>query len=349
MKIRIVILIAAAACLCGCARVASTGTNDASKRYFDAWVYVQKEKHPEYLWKLTELGTYILEDEEGTGEEVGEFEDSLYLRAEYTYYDLYGNITGSTSMSIARQVGDYDETYYYGPVVWYANGIFAGFEEIISDMKDGGRRKIAMPGWLATYSRYDSAGEYFAAEGSAAAVYDIRLVDHFKDVYSWEIDSIGRYLAANYASHFSPDPEAAKADSSGAHGFYYLSTKEASEVLELKDTTVYINYIGRLLDGRVFDTNVRDTAVRYGLYTSGGSYSPVTITYHSAWSEIRMGDEDAKVVDGFARTLSKMGPGEAGTGIFYSKLGYDYSGSGSKIPAYSPLRFDIELVPNPYL
>ena len=41
------------------------------------------------------------------------------------------------------------------------------------------------------------------------------------------------------------------------------------------------------------------------------------------------------------------GPFEAGSGIFIESLGYGYSGSGSSIPAYAPLRFDVELVEKP--
>ena len=39
-----------------------------------------------------------------------------------------------------------------------------------------------------------------------------------------------------------------------------------------------------------------------------------------------------------------MKPHEKGTAIFYSAYGYEDSGSGEKIPAYSPLIFEFELV-----
>ena len=50
------------------------------------------------------------------------------------------------------------------------------------------------------------------------------------------------------------------------------------------------------------------------------------------------------VIDGFAYALWNMRPHEAGTSIFYSPLGYGSTGSGSKIPGFSPLRFDIYIV-----
>ena len=42
-----------------------------------------------------------------------------------------------------------------------------------------------------------------------------------------------------------------------------------------------------------------------------------------------------------------MHPHEKGTAVFYSGVGYGSSGSGSTIPAYAPLRFDIEIVDKP--
>ena len=46
-------------------------------------------------------------------------------------------------------------------------------------------------------------------------------------------------------------------------------------------------------------------------------------------------------------TLKQMKAGEKGLGIFTSDLGYQASGSGSSIPGYAPLVFEIELTAKP--
>jgi FKBP-type peptidyl-prolyl cis-trans isomerase len=53
------------------------------------------------------------------------------------------------------------------------------------------------------------------------------------------------------------------------------------------------------------------------------------------------------MISGFAKAVFQMKKMEKGRCIFYSPLGYGASGSGTKIPAYSMLRFDIELVAEP--
>lgn len=113
------------------------------------------------------------------------------------------------------------------------------------------------------------------------------------------------------------------------------------------DTTIYINYVGRLLNGKVFDTNVKRVAQDNGL--SGGTYEPVAIQWGDSYQALQMGDESSSssMIQGFAMTLWKMHPFGKAIGIFYSNLGYGYSGSGSSIPAYSPLMFEIEIVENP--
>lgn len=347
---RFLIISAAAACLlAACAKTRTTSSSDATKRHFDAWVHVQKQKHPEYLWEQTELGSWLLEDETGTGDMVGEFEDSLYLLVNYTYYDLEGNVTNTTSKLVSQQVGEYDETAYYGPGVWYAKGVYAGFEEILKGMRDGGRRKFAVPAWLETFNRFDSAEQYLAQSSDSygsSAVCDVELVEHFPYIVRWGVDSVGRYLARNYSQRYGGSADRAKADSAGTYGFYYIQEKAPADTVTLKDTTVYINYIGRLLNGRVFDTTIRDTAIFYGLSRTA-TYAPVSITYDSEGKEVTMGGDNNSVVSGFSLTLSRMKAYEKGTGIFISGLGYGYRGSGTKIPPYAPLRFDVEIVDNP--
>lgn len=347
MKKTIIFALAAACLFCGCAHSVKSGSSEAAKRYIEAWVHVQKQQHPEYLWKQTALGSWILEDVRGNGTPMGEIEDSLYLRVNYTITDLDGTVSATTSKIVSQRLGAYDETYYYGPSIWYAKGVYAGIEDAISDMNDGGRRRLVIPSWLMTYNRYDTVQEYMDnADDNSAAIYDLELVEHFNSIMQWSADSVGRYLVATYPNRYGSNVSYAAADSSGAFGYWFIPVKASADTVTLKDTTVYINYIGRLLDGKVFDTTIRDTAIFHGL-SRDKDYEPVSITIGDTWRDVTMGSESSSVIEGFARTIAKMKAGEKATGIFISTLGYGYNGSGNTIPGYAPLRFDIELVDNP--
>ena len=59
----------AAMAVCGCAKSPTVGLNDATKRYFDAWMQVN---HPNAT--PTALGSYIIESKEGTGAVAGDAE-----------------------------------------------------------------------------------------------------------------------------------------------------------------------------------------------------------------------------------------------------------------------------------
>lgn len=346
MNMKKYIILAAAICtLASCGRTVTTKQHDADKRSFDAWVHVQKEQHPEYLWKQTELGSWLLEETVGTGELLDTSVDTVYVRVNYTNRSTSGTITSTSLAGVAQQLGTYSESAYYGPEVWYAHGTYAAFEELLNGMRDGGRRKAAVPGWLITYARYDSPDKYLNDSTShSPAIVELELVEHFRRPNEWELDSIARYLVRSFPGRYGTVAKA-RADSSGTHGFYYITTKAPSDYEQIKDSTVYINYTGRLLSGKVFDTTIRDTAIFHGIYNSSKDYKPVSIRYGTKWSDIKMGS--SSVVEGFARTLSKMHAFEQGTGIFYSPIGYSTKGSGTSIPGYAPLRFDIELVKKP--
>ena len=69
------------------------------------------------------------------------------------------------------------------------------------------------------------------------------------------------------------------------------------------------------------------------------------MTWGDEYSDITL--SSSSVISGFALTLWQMKAFEKGVGIFYSPLGYSYSGSGSSIPGYAPLIFEIEIVEEP--
>ncbi len=336
-----ILYFALAALLCSsCARIARTGLNDANKRFLDAWIQVN---HPGA--RQTELGSYILEDIPGNGAVAGPAASNPFVRVDYRILTLEGSVQNANSEQMAKQLGTYDPTYYYGPVVWQrGKGALApGFDEAFTDMRAGGSRTLLIPGWLlSTVKYYNSAKEYQDNVSGTSAIYEFKLVDVIPDIKKWETDSVGRYVAANFPGKAAGD--------SLKYGFYYFRTGGPSKETPFPaDTTVYLNYVLRLLNGKVIDTNVRDTATFYDIYSSGRAYAPTAVKWHGptgSYKDIKFGSSSS-TIDGFLFALSQMHPHEKGSAVFYSGLGYTYRGSGNAIPAYSPLRFDLEIVDKP--
>ncbi|MGN1046182.1 MAG: hypothetical protein ACI4QG_03705, partial [Candidatus Cryptobacteroides sp.] len=133
---------------CSCAKERSSVTNDAAKRYFDAWIHVHHPDAPR-----TGLGSYIIEDTKGDGAPV---EGAVFLSVNYTISDLEGNISSTSSEDIAKMLGTHSDATYYGPVYWDAaeGAMMAGVADAIKGMKVNGKRTVVIPGWLQTYTAY---------------------------------------------------------------------------------------------------------------------------------------------------------------------------------------------------
>lgn len=332
----------AALLMAGCAKQVEDGPNDTNKRIFDAWIGLNHENATR-----TDLGVYVLPEgnQQGTGAEVTE---DGFAFLEYTITDLSGNISSYTGAETAKQLGTYNETYYYGAKVQpTASGtILAGLADVLIGMKVGGKKKFIIPNWLMSYQTHSTEEEYLAISSAyASSIYDIHVVDFADNIKDWQIDTIGKYFAKN-ADIFNG---MTSKDSLKTHsGMYYKQLKAPVDTTAFpSDTTIYINYTGQLLNGQIFDTTDERLAKDNGLYDSARTYGPVKIKWGETFSDITMGSESSSIISGFALTLWQMRAMEEGIGVFISDYGYSGSGSGSTIPGYSPLIFKIQIVAEP--
>lgn len=340
-KITLYFLAAAAVLMvAACAKDVAGGPNDGKKRYMDAWMHLYNQRNNTNI-QPTGRGIYILDEKEGNGNIT--VTDKGYAIVECTVTDLEGNISSFTSADVAKQLGTYSETTYYGPTVWLTMDatIPAGLQDAIVGMKVGGYKKALIPSWLMSYSTFENGADYLNTSSDYSnSIYEFTVKDYTDSIDVWQIDSIKRYITKNYGSldSFANDTT----------GFYYkqLKAPESDEAFKA-DTTIYINYIGKLLNGLVFDTNIEKVAKDNNLYSKDRKYKPVSIKWGESHSDLTMGTDASSVIGGFSMTLWKMKAMESGMGIFYSPLGYGYSGSEPSIPPYAPLIFEIEVVAAP--
>ncbi len=324
----------------GCAKEKTTVTNEGAKRYFEKWREVQeKYEHPEYLFRKEGAGSYTLTETEGSGERVDDYQ---YLFVKYTSTDLDGNVISTTDSTLIN----YTPSDYYGPIVWINSdeARTVGVRDIISGMKVGGTRKAVVPAWMHTTTRYATEEEYLANVTSGSnTIYNITVEGVTKDILKWQIDSLEKY---NVKQMEDVD--------STYYGFYFMRLAPLPETEEGSkdktqfpdDTTIYINYTGRLLNGQVFDTTIEDTAKVHKIYSASKTYEPIKVTYNADSTAVKLNGNS--VVTGFAsliKRLKNLEGGDSAMATFYSSLGYGGSSNGSKIPAYSSLHFEVGVVP----
>ncbi len=337
MKHIIIGLAASVLMVASCAKEGSTNTGELSKNEFDAWISFNKEAS----WTETELGSWIISLDPGDVENqsVSSVDDNPFLRLDYTITSLDGTVIETTSEMVSKRIGEYDKRNYYGPKFSYrgSNSAYAGIEEILAKMGVGGKCKVIIPGWLLTASRYSTKEEYMNAMSSStsALIYDFSIAESVKDTEEWELALLKKAMGEDWD----------KADSL-ADGVYYVQDQPSDK----PDTTysssseVYINYICRRIDGTGIDTNLADSAKVFGCTGTG---EPVLINWGDTADDLTMTSSESSIITGFSYGLFQMRPHEKGRVYMTSTYAYSTSGSGTAIPAYCPIYFEIEFVDEP--
>lgn len=304
--------------LCSCAEDKNESDRSIQERILDAYI---KEKFPQA--KKLESGLVMIDFQQGSGEEL-ERRDGGYF--EYTTQSLSGDYIETTDEELAKQLGSFSNSNYYGPVLYEMGykSTYKGLEEVMIGMKIGGKAKFILPPWLSVTG---SNGDRW--EESANLIYEIELKEVINNIDIWEADTMRRYAAIHYPG----------LDTLSSH-FYFKKLHDA-KADSLESETVQVRYIGRLLDGWVFDTNIADTAKKYGIYDAENDYNALDFKHSN---DIETMEQDNSMVTGFCMALKDMSYGDKAFTMFGSKYGYDYTGK-DPIGPYQPLIFWLYIEP----
>lgn len=302
--------------LISCAKEESESNNDLEKRYIESHV---KVIYKDTLTK-TESGLYIINLKEGNGNAITDT-SGVYVR--YSVMDFKNNYTKSTYASVAKIMGTYADSVYFGPQLFQMGdySLMRGVEEALKMVKEGGRIRFIIPTWL---SDYNYTGSSYGL--ATPAVYDIEVVRVVPSIAKFEIDTLEAYSEKYHGGIDSL-----------SYGFYHKSLEAGIGDTLGVDEYISFWYVARLLDGFVVDTNIEDTARKYRIYSSSRSYSALG---HTVVDPDTSSESD--LIRGIDKALLNMKHGGVSIAFFSSDWGY---GSKNKsFGRYQPMFYWIKVV-----
>lgn len=137
-----------------------------------------------------------------------------------------------------------------------------------------------------------------------------------------ELVGLGKFIADSKSTF--------KATTSGLR---YIILSPSLKRKPLAGDTVLVNYTGRTLDGKVFDSSIAAEAIKAGLQQPGRNYEPIRFV---------VGEE--KVIKGWDEGLLLLNEGSKARFVIPSALAYGPNAMGDDIKAYATLVFDVDLV-----
>ncbi|MGD1841367.1 MAG: FKBP-type peptidyl-prolyl cis-trans isomerase [Thermonemataceae bacterium] len=187
-----------------------------------------------------------------------------------------------------------------------ADLMLTGVEQALLEMGEGAEATLLLPYTLA----YGATGNPFLPPFSPVRV-DVRLIDAQSDE-----ELIEEYLEENELERTSIN-----------EGVYFISQEEGNLTRPVVDSaTVTVKYVGRFLDGKVFDSSNSFEILPAGSTTS---------------SQSLIDFED--VIQGWQIGLPLLNEGGKAILGVPSRLAYGLQGQGT-IPPYEPLIFEIEVI-----
>jgi hypothetical protein len=333
----LVLSAAFAAAAVSCAKYESEDNLTSQKRIREAWMRTNLGK----VIDADENGIYILDKTAGSGTAIG---DTAFCFVDYTVRDLDGNYKSYTTEEMARKMGKYSKANHYGPEIFQMGKfkLYTPVEKLVKGLREGGHVRFLLPPDATTYDYPKDLKKYYKSSGndgtkpdlSENLIYDMTVVKVVDDMEKYQIALLEQYADKYYAGVDSIEK-----------GFYMVKLRENHSETDAisPSSSVDVRYVGKLLDGFCFDTNIADSAKVYGLYKLSNSYDALSVTYQEKGYTI---DDSGKktyvtgVINGFAMALGRMKYDEEAIAFFWSNLAYG-SKSTDSYPAYAPMCFYI--------
>jgi FKBP-type peptidyl-prolyl cis-trans isomerase FkpA len=115
-------------------------------------------------------------------------------------------------------------------------------------------------------------------------------------------------------------------------GLNYIVTKPGTGPVPIAGDTVMVNYVGKYVNDKVFETNIKDEATKSKTFNPMAPYSSIPVV---------VGEN--KVIPGWDQALMLFNKGTKATLVIPSDLAYRDQGNQAVGP-YTPLVFDVEVV-----
>ena len=328
MKKLILLSVLSSILLMSCAKEENESIDAVQDRLLKSYITVV---HLDTL-QPTALGYYVIKISEGTGAspKIGD-----WVRWDQVQRSLDETVITVTEKADAIQYGQYNanmQTVHYVPNYGYVdeNYIARCLADIFPQMKTGAKYRLFVP------ARLMSPKGSSIQSGYQSYIFDIILREVITDPLQCELDQITDYRDLFYSEiadslqyglyyktiYIAPDT-VWQADSLGV---FQPIEKDTTSVVDGKKA--HVTYVGRFLDGFVFDTNIIDSAKAHNIYDPSRSYDTLMVNVGN------VGDSGVGVVAGFEKIVRQLKSGDKGIGFFISELGYGVYGSGSATGGY---------------
>lgn len=326
------ISVAVAFAAASCAKQEDVDLDKIEKQSLDAWVskYVNNEG---VVAVKMDNGMYVTVDNSAAdAASIATTDTIVWIKYDCTAHDLYNNVYLTRDENTARRQGSYTPYTHYVPAYIYCgqvnsgmiDGLFYAFRNKLKDvngnevsLRKGSRVKLYLPSSLAYGSLGVSDevgyGGQYSLDGSIPSVMNISIEEVIKDPVAFEKAEVDEFVAKS-AENYELVVDSLK--------YLYVDRKfrlAEGKVYDgdsiKKDSTVKVWYVGKFIDGFVFDTNIDSVKTRlYGKVDSKGEALGVTV------------NDEGGVVKGWLYSLQHLRKGQWAKMVFVSEYGYGIDG-----------------------